>query len=155
MIENPVIKFKNKTVKVKAGGDFDPADNIKSVKDPVDGKLEYTTADKPKKGQYTITGDYDLDYPSSYDIKVIAKDLNGNKKTRTYTLKVKKPDNIATSVNNSPPKYQYVLNISTKKFHNPSCGDINRMNESNKQIVTATREEVIKWGYSPCGHCNP
>ena len=51
--------------------------------------------------------------------------------------------------------YDYVLNTSSKKFHlpNTSCGD--RISDKNREIYTATRDEIIAKGYSPCGICNP
>lgn len=52
------------------------------------------------------------------------------------------------------PEY-YVLNTSSKKFHNPSCSGISSMSESNKEIYTGDRGELIESGYSPCGTCNP
>lgn len=51
--------------------------------------------------------------------------------------------------------HTYVLNTSTKKFHYPSCKDVDKMNSENKEVVTADRNEIIAAGYSPCGHCNP
>ena len=51
--------------------------------------------------------------------------------------------------------HTYVLNTSTKKFHYPSCNDVDRMNPENKEVVLADRDEIIRAGYSPCGHCNP
>lgn len=51
--------------------------------------------------------------------------------------------------------HTYVLNTSTKKFHYPSCNDVGKMNPENKEVVTADRNEIIRAGYSPCGHCNP
>ncbi|WP_297181949.1 DNA/RNA non-specific endonuclease [uncultured Enorma sp.] len=49
----------------------------------------------------------------------------------------------------------YVLNTNTDKFHYPECDSVDRMSEENKQIVTATRDELIAQGYDPCGNCNP
>jgi len=51
--------------------------------------------------------------------------------------------------------HTYVLNTSTKKFHYPGCNDVGKMNPENKEVVTADRNEIIRAGYSPCGHCNP
>ena len=51
--------------------------------------------------------------------------------------------------------HTYVLNTSTKKFHYPNCNDVGKMNPENKEVVTAGRNEIIRAGYSPCGHCNP
>lgn len=49
----------------------------------------------------------------------------------------------------------YVLNTNTYKFHLTSCSYIKRMNESNKQYYTGSREDVIAQGYDPCKKCNP
>lgn len=49
----------------------------------------------------------------------------------------------------------YVLNINTKKFHNPSCSSVGDMNPKNRQDVTMSREEVINMGYVPCKRCHP
>ena len=49
----------------------------------------------------------------------------------------------------------YVLNISSKKFHLPSCGGISDIKSSNRQDYTGTRQSLIDQGYSPCGTCKP
>lgn len=49
----------------------------------------------------------------------------------------------------------YILNISSGKFHYPECRSVKRMNESNKKYFYGTRDEAIKNGYTPCGNCNP
>ena len=49
----------------------------------------------------------------------------------------------------------YVLNTSSKKFHNPSCSGVDDIKASNRQNYTGTREELIQKGYVPCKTCNP
>ena len=49
----------------------------------------------------------------------------------------------------------YVLNTNTKKFHYPSCSDVENIKQKNRQDYTGTRDEVIGMGYQSCGHCNP
>ena len=49
----------------------------------------------------------------------------------------------------------YVLNTSTKKFHNPSCYTIDKMNDSNKAEVTDSRDSMIAQGYELCKKWNP
>ena len=73
------------------------------------------------------------------------------KAVRTYV------GNKATAAEQDPGSkgQQYVLNTNTKKFHKPSCRDVKRMSEKNKQVVTSTRSNIISQGYSPCGHCHP
>lgn len=52
-------------------------------------------------------------------------------------------------------KAKYIININTKKFHRPTCSSVGLMNESNKNEVNDTREQLIKEGYDPCKRCNP
>ena len=55
----------------------------------------------------------------------------------------------------APQGTDYILNTSTKKFHDPTCGSVKQMKESNKQVYTGSRDEVIAQGYDPCKKCNP
>lgn len=70
-------------------------------------------------------------------------------------------DNSYESESNSPSKeddvnlHDYVLNTSTKKFHRPTCRAVKRMNDENREDVTASYEDIISQGYEPCGICNP
>lgn len=47
----------------------------------------------------------------------------------------------------------YVLNTSSGKFHLPSCSSVEKMDPSNRQDYTGSREDLIAQGYSPCGSC--
>lgn len=49
----------------------------------------------------------------------------------------------------------YILNTSSKKFHDPDCPYAGKISEKNKDYYTGSREELIAKGYSPCGHCDP
>ena len=49
----------------------------------------------------------------------------------------------------------YVLSISSKKFHLPSCGGISDIKSSNRQDYTGPRQTLIDQGYQPCGRCKP
>ena len=49
----------------------------------------------------------------------------------------------------------YILNTSSKKFHDPSCSGAEDIKESNKEVFTGSREELIAQGYTPCGRCKP
>lgn len=49
----------------------------------------------------------------------------------------------------------YILNTSSKKFHEASCGSASRISEKNREDYYGTREELIAMGYSPCGNCDP
>lgn len=49
----------------------------------------------------------------------------------------------------------YVINVSSKKFHLPSCPGAASMKEENRREHTGTREELERQGYEPCGMCKP
>ena len=49
----------------------------------------------------------------------------------------------------------YVLNTSSKKFHDPDCGSASTISDANKDYYTGTAEELVKKGYEPCGNCKP
>ncbi len=49
----------------------------------------------------------------------------------------------------------YIGNRNSKKFHEPTCGSVERMNESNKVYFYCSRADVVANGYEPCGNCDP
>lgn len=68
------------------------------------------------------------------------------------------PSNGAGSEEGSATSYgsqEYVLNTKSMKFHCPTCSSVNDIADNNKQEATATRDELISEGYSPCKQCNP
>ena len=66
------------------------------------------------------------------------------------------PDSGQESASEPEPQgTTYILNTNTKKFHYPSCSSVNQMKESNKEIFTGNRDDVISRGYEPCKRCNP
>lgn len=49
----------------------------------------------------------------------------------------------------------YVLNVNSKKFHDPSCSSADDISPSNRQDYTGTRDDLIDRGYEPCKICKP
>ena len=49
----------------------------------------------------------------------------------------------------------YIVNTSSKKFHLTTCYKAAEISDKNRAEMTATREEMIANGYSPCGICKP
>ena len=49
----------------------------------------------------------------------------------------------------------YVVNTSSKKFHNLDCGNGQQTKEENKEYYTGTRQALLDAGYVPAGCCNP
>jgi len=60
----------------------------------------------------------------------------------------------ASAGEDSEPQ-EYVLNTNTMKFHYPDCSSVSQMNDANKEIVTESRDTLIREGYDPCGRCHP
>ena len=86
----PEIKFKKEKVEITEGDKFDPASNIESVKDPVDGDIKKSDDKKITKNGYIITSDVDAKkVKNGYKVKVTAFDVNGNKAEKEYTVNVK------------------------------------------------------------------
>lgn len=49
----------------------------------------------------------------------------------------------------------YILNTSSRKFHNPDCGNVASIKDANKQTYNGSRDDLVAQGYSPCGQCKP
>lgn len=49
----------------------------------------------------------------------------------------------------------YVLNISSKKFHQPDCSSVEDIKPANRQDYTGSRQALLEKGYEPCGRCRP
>ena len=76
---------------------------------------------------------------------------DGTKIPDSSTENDEKDDTGATD----PTDSTYILNTSSKKFHNPDCGNAATIKEANKQTYTGPREDLIADGYAPCGICKP
>lgn len=50
---------------------------------------------------------------------------------------------------------EYVLNISSKKIHLPSCSQVASIKAQNKKTTTQTKEALQEQGYTSCKNCNP
>ena len=55
----------------------------------------------------------------------------------------------------APSESTYILNVNTKKFHQPDCSSVAQIKEKNKTEFMGTREELLQQGYEPCKQCNP
>lgn len=76
----------------------------------------------------------------------------------TGSNNAKNPSNGAGSEESSAASSElkeYVLNTKSMKFHRPTCSSVDDIADNNKQEATATRDELISEGYSPCKQCNP
>ena len=49
----------------------------------------------------------------------------------------------------------FVLNNNTKKFHYPTCGEVSKIKDKNRQDSGLSFDEICAMGYQPCKICNP
>ena len=87
---------------------------------------------------------YRFCYAAGYDA---ALGNSPSTSTQSYTP-------IRSQVSN-PTTHTYILNKSTKKFHEPSCSHAKKISDKNRVTFNGTREEAIRKGYDPCKVCNP
>lgn len=74
----PLITLKQDEVRIALNEDYDPKLNVKSVRDPVDGDLEYE-----------LDGEAFLkDQPGTYTIRISASDSSGNQSSKTFRIVV-------------------------------------------------------------------
>lgn len=86
--KKPTIKLNEKSVTLEYGQKYDVADNIKSVRDPINGSLK--KAEKKAAGSYWIDSGLDVKKEGSYTITIHAQDQNGNSTDKKFTVTVEK-----------------------------------------------------------------
>lgn len=59
------------------------------------------------------------------------------------------------TANSSETETVFVLNTNTKKIHKPACNSVKQIRPENKQSVSASKENLLSEGYSPCAACKP
>ena len=77
---------------------------------------------------------------------------NTKDENKTEIIETSKSENATSNVNITS---SYVLNTSTKKFHETTCSSISTMSEKNMKNYTGSRSDLISQGYVPCKKCNP
>lgn len=93
----PVVELKKDMVTIDAGDKLNLQDNIKSVKDVVDGDLKYSDEKVEKNGYYIEKGKFNEKKAGTYEIKIVAVDKNGNKTEKKFTVKVEKIEDRKTA----------------------------------------------------------
>ena len=62
---------------------------------------------------------------------------------------------ITTDASTDDVTCNYVLNISSKKFHDPTCSSVGKIKAENREYFSGERQELLTRGYEPCKVCNP
>lgn len=88
--KKPVITLKKDKITITAGDKLTLKNNVKSVKDPVDGDLKYSEKKIEKSGYYIDKGKLNTKKAGTYEVKVLAYDVNGNKSEKSFKVIVKK-----------------------------------------------------------------
>lgn len=95
----PIIQLNKELITLKFGQKYDPNDNIKEVKDPVDGALDY--AKEEGILNYWIITDFDCEKAGKYIVTVYAKDQHNNQSKQSFTINVE--ENVDQSVSPNTP----------------------------------------------------
>jgi len=53
----------------------------------------------------------------------------------------------------APSDVSFILNTSSKKYHKPTCSQINRISENNRAEFFGDEQDLIEDGYTACGTC--
>lgn len=146
----PIIKFKKKVVTLNAGEKYDVRNNIKTVKDPVDGDLAYSDKKTEKNGYYIDSGKLNTKKAGTYEVTVIAKDVNGNEAKESFKVVVKKKKVVRPV---SEPTNNGVSNSNTSNVSGQSNNNTNTSNNTNKgNASNSTNKEPAKNDTSSSGN---
>lgn len=131
----PIIKFKKKVVTLNAGEKYDVRNNIKTVKDPVDGDLAYSDKKTEKNGYYIDSGKLNTKKAGTYEVMVFAKDVNGNEAKESFKVVVKKKKVVrpVSEPTNNGVSNSNTSNVSGQSNNNNTniTNNTNKSNESN------------------------
>lgn len=87
----PIIELSQDTVKVKYKSEYNPADNVVKVFDPVDNLLKLWKNDTPVENGFYSVSKVDTTVSGTQEVTVTALDKNGNETTATFTVEVETP----------------------------------------------------------------
>lgn len=88
--KKPEIVLKKDKITITAEDKLNLKDNVKSVKDPVDGDLKYSDKEIKKSGYTIDKGKLNVKKTGTYKVTVKAYDANGNTTDKTFDVVVKK-----------------------------------------------------------------
>ena len=112
--KKPDIEVKEDKIEIEVGNSYDAKDNISSVVDQVDGKLEYVDNNKEDDiSYYTVTTDLNTEVAGSYEVNVKAVDVNGNVTEKKFTVDVVEKEESVVEENTSI-NYNYPVNNNAR-----------------------------------------
>ena len=145
--KKPEITLKKDKITITAGDKLTLKDNVKSVKDPVDGDLKYSDKAIKKSGYYIDKGKLDTKKAGTYEVVIKAFDANGNTTEKSFKVTVKKKvekkatteqnSEAATSQNSSTGQQTQAVSPSSPAQSNQSSGS------SGQSGTTSDRKSVV------------
>ena len=146
----PIIKFKKKVVTLNAGEKYDVRNNIKTVKDPVDGDLAYSDKKTEKNGYYIDSGKLNTKKAGTYEVMVFAKDVNGNEEKESFkgVVKKKKVVRPVSEPTNNGVSNSNTSNVSGQSNNNNTniTNNTNKSNESNSTNKAPAKNDTSSSG---------
>lgn len=152
--KKPIISLKKDKIKITAGDKLVLKDNVKSVEDPVDGKLKYSDKELKKSGYYIDKGKLNTKKAGTYNVAVKAYDANGNEASKAFTVTVKKKPAVKketaatnngagnTAVNNGSQAATPVPNTNSSNGNGGSQGNSNpSSNNTGGQSSSQTKPQ--------------
>lgn len=94
--KKPEIILKKDKITITAGDKLDLKDNVKAVKDPVDGNLKYSDKEIKTSGYYISKEKLNVKKAGTYEVIVKAFDVNGNKTEKKFKVIVKEKEKATT-----------------------------------------------------------
>ena len=106
--QKPIIDLKQEKITILQGDSFDPEENIKGVKDVVDGALNKAKETVP--GSYTVSSKVDIDTIGTYEVEIVAHDIHNNRSTKKYKVIVEEKSSNPTEYGNENEAKPYYVN---------------------------------------------
>ena len=126
---------------------------IGGISGAIESSKENTDSETTPTVERVIT---DSNKETSENISAESKSNTTTTENTTITsTKTTTTERKSTTQSITESEKRYILNISTMKFHIPTCRGVKDMKDENKQEYTGTRQGAIDMGYSPCGICHP
>ena len=135
--KKPEIVLKKDKVTIAAGDKLDLKDNVKSVKDPVDGVLKYSGKEIKKSGYYIDKGKLNTKKAGTYEVIVKAFDVNGNKTEKKFKVIVKEKEKATTEGQKSEAAQNNNNAGQRSETSSPSTGNQNAGTSGGQGSSTA------------------
>ena len=135
--KKPEITLKKDKIMITAGNKLTLKDNVKTVKDPVDGALKYSDKEIKKSGYYIDKGKLNTKKAGTYEVIVKAFDVNGNKTEKKFKVIVKEKEKATTEGQKSEAAQNNNNAGQRSETSSPSTGNQNAGTSGGQGSSTA------------------